>query len=124
MRLSLRFIVPLILALAAVAYGVLPLVERLTFQWFVRDLDIRASLIANTVQEPLEDLVVGGNRARLLQFFTRITQDERIFAIGYCRSLEGVPVGTQTIPATISCGAWPATRARRVTSSRAPMANS
>ena len=30
-----------------------PLVDRLTFQWFVKDLDLRASLIANTVEEPL-----------------------------------------------------------------------
>ncbi len=57
MRLSLRFVLPLLLALAAIAYAVLPLVDTLTLRWFVRDLDIRASLIANTVQEPLQDLV-------------------------------------------------------------------
>ena len=42
MRISLRFIVPLGLALAAIAYAVVPLVDRLTLQWFVRDLEIRA----------------------------------------------------------------------------------
>ncbi|HEY6926928.1 MAG TPA: hypothetical protein VI653_25805, partial [Steroidobacteraceae bacterium] len=84
MRLSLRFVLPLLLALGAIAYAVLPLVDKLTVRWFIRDLDIRASLIANTVQEPLQDLVRSGNRSRVLQFFARITQDERLLAIGYC----------------------------------------
>ena len=83
MRLSLRFIIPLLLALAAVAYAILPVVDRFTFRWFVRDLDIRANLIANTVQEPLEDLIRAGNRTRMLQFFTRITADERVYAVWF-----------------------------------------
>ena len=39
MRLSLRFILPLAIALAAIAYAVIPLVDRFTLQWFVRDLE-------------------------------------------------------------------------------------
>ena len=104
MRLSLRFIVPLLLALAAVAYAILPLVDRLTFQWFVRDLDGRATLIANTVEDPVTELLRTGNRTGLLQYFTRITQDERVFAVGYCPSPSAVPVATATMPATIGCG--------------------
>lgn len=103
MRLSLRFIIPLFLALAAFAYAVVPLVDKLTLRWFVRDLDIRASLVANTVQEPLQDLLRVGNRTRVLQFFTRITLDERLFAIGFCPTAPGEPVATPTLPAEIGC---------------------
>lgn len=39
MRLSLRFVIPLLLALAAFAYVAVPLVDKLTVRWFVRDLD-------------------------------------------------------------------------------------
>ena len=53
MKLSLRFVLPLMLVLAGIAYATAPLVDRLTLGWFVRDLDIRSSLIANTIQEPL-----------------------------------------------------------------------
>jgi hypothetical protein len=53
MRLSLRFVIPLILVLTAFAYGVSPLIDRITLRWFVRDLDIRSQLIANTISEPL-----------------------------------------------------------------------
>ena len=46
MRLSLRFIIPLLVVLAAFAYAVLPLVDNLTLRWFKRDIEIRARLIA------------------------------------------------------------------------------
>src|SRR6266702_4661536 len=77
MGVSLRLILPLLLVLGAFAYAVVPLVNKLTLQWFVRDIDSRASLIANTIQGPLQDLARAGNRTRLLEYFTRITQDER-----------------------------------------------
>jgi trehalose 6-phosphate synthase len=103
MRLSLRFIVPLLLALAVFAYAMQPLVDKLTVRWFVRDLDIRANLITNTVADPLQELVRTGNRPRIVQFFTRISEDERLFAVGYCLTGEGRPVATATMPATLTC---------------------
>ena len=65
MRLSLRFIIPLMLALAAIAYSVVPLVDQLTLRWFVRDLDIRAELVANSLQEPLQEQLLGGKPAKI-----------------------------------------------------------
>ena len=56
MRLSLRFLVPLLIAIGAFAYVAVPLADALMLRWFVRDLDIRSSLIATTVQEPVADL--------------------------------------------------------------------
>src|SRR5436190_1179111 len=103
MRLSLRFIIPLFLALGALPYAVVPLVDKLALQWFERDLDLRATLIASTVQEPLRDLIRAGNRTRLLQFFTRISQDERLYAVGFCPMGLGEPIATPTLPAEIRC---------------------
>ncbi|HYT04693.1 MAG TPA: trehalose-6-phosphate synthase [Gemmatimonadales bacterium] len=103
MRLSLRFIIPLLLVLGAFAYAVVPLVDKLTLQWFVRDIDSRASLIANTIQEPLQNLARSGDRARWLEFFTRITQDERLYAMGFCPSPQGQLLATATLPAEIDC---------------------
>jgi hypothetical protein len=75
MRLSLRFIIPLVLALAVIAYAIVPLVDQLTVRWFVRDLDIRSALVANTVQEQLQELVQNGTKAKMLRFFNKLTQD-------------------------------------------------
>jgi trehalose 6-phosphate synthase len=103
MRLSLRFVLPLLLALALVAYAVQPLVDRLTLRWFVRDLDIRAQLIANTVQEPLADLVRANARSKIAAFFNRIAEDERLYAIGFCDARARQFTGTRNFPADLGC---------------------
>src|SRR3977135_2666962 len=103
MRLSLRFILPLAITLAAIAYAVIPLVDRFTLQWFVRDLDIRTSLIANTIQDPLQGLVREGSRAKVLRFFDRIMQDERLFAVGFCAPSRRMIYRTVAFPASITC---------------------
>ncbi|CAB1368001.1 alpha,alpha-trehalose-phosphate synthase (UDP-forming) [Denitratisoma oestradiolicum] len=103
MRLSLRFVLPLILILAAFAYGIVPLVDQLTFRWFVRDLDMRSALIVNTIQEPLQEQLAAGSKAKTAALFTKITQDERIFAIGYCATPQSMPLATRTLPAEIRC---------------------
>jgi len=84
MRLSLRFVLPLILVLAGIAYAVAPLVDQLTLRWFVRDLDSRSSLIANTIQEPLQEQLAADKKVKIVEFFNRITQNERLYAVGYC----------------------------------------
>jgi len=103
MRLSLRFVLPLLLAIGLVAYAVQPLVDQLTLKWFVRDLDIRAQLIANTVQEPLVDLVHANARSKITTLFNRIAEDERVYAIGFCDAQRRQFTGTRNFPADIGC---------------------
>ncbi len=103
MRLSLRFVLPLMLVLAGIAYAVTPLVDRLTLSWFVHDLNSRSSLIANTIQEPLVELLTAGKRIKILEYFNRITQDERLFAVGYCATPESKALATRSLPAEIRC---------------------
>src|SRR5438093_4955497 len=105
MPLSLRFVVPLALALAAIAYAVVPLVDRLTFQWFVRDLETRGALIAKTAQEPLAELVSEPDDAKeqVLRYFDRIIQDQRIYALGYCDLAGRLTYVTAAFPEAIRC---------------------
>jgi alpha,alpha-trehalose-phosphate synthase [UDP-forming] len=105
MPLSLRFVVPLALALAAIAYAVVPLVDRLTFQWFVRDLETRGALIAKTAQEPLAELVSEPDDAKekVLRYFERIIQDQRIYALGYCDRAGRLAYATAAFPEAIRC---------------------
>src|SRR5881392_4474934 len=105
MRLSLRFVIPLLVALAIFAYAALPLVDKLMLRWFSRDLEVRANLIATTVDDPLHNLIRTGDRSRILEFFTRLTQDERLFAVGFCPADNGDPVTTPTLPAEVRCSA-------------------
>jgi hypothetical protein len=102
-HLSLRFIIPLAIAIAAFAYAAIPLVDRLTFNWFVRDLDARAALVANSVQDQLLDPGTSRTRAKILWYFSRITQDERLFAIGYCLSGKHQLIATSAYPSALNC---------------------
>ncbi len=103
MRLSLRFILPLVLVLTGVAYFVAPLLDRQTAQWFTKDLDMRATLIAATVEEQVETLVQSGDTESMQRFFMRLTQDERLFAVGYCASRSATIVATASVPQALTC---------------------
>lgn len=103
MRLSLRFVLPLIFVLAGIAYGVAPLVDQLTLRWFVRDIDIRSTLIANTIQGALVEQIASGKAAKISDLFTRITQDERLFAIAYCSSPRSKELASRSLPSEIRC---------------------
>ena len=103
MRLSLRFVLPLMIVLAAIAWGVAPLVDKLTLRWFVRDMDIRAKLIANAMHDPLIEQLAAGSKTKVASYFARVAQDERLYAIGYCASPEATPLATRSLPADIRC---------------------
>jgi trehalose-6-phosphate synthase len=103
MRLSLRFIVPLGIALAAIAYAVVPLVDRLTLKWFVQDLERRAELVANAMQEPFADLLHERSRLKLSRYFERVIRDERVFAIGFCQADGKMLYATRAFPPQVKC---------------------
>lgn len=103
MRLSLRFLVPLLLALGAFALAAVPLTDALMLRWFTRDLDIRSRLVASAIQEPLNDLVAKGNNARIIAFFAKLTRDERLYAVGLCRPGATTPIANREFPREITC---------------------
>lgn len=101
--LGLRFVIPLTIALTLLAYAVMPLVERMTLHWFVRDLDSRAQLITVALQEPLSELLEKGNKTKINNLFNRTIKDERLFAIGYCDVDGNVLYHTPTFPNNLNC---------------------
>src|SRR5829696_3151853 len=105
MKLSLRFVLPLFVVLALLASAAMPLVDRLTFRWFVKDLDLRASLIANSVEERVGPLAAAGDRVGLRAFFSKLTEDERLYAVGVCGPGGTHPDGTAPMPAGVRCDA-------------------
>jgi len=113
MRLSLRFLVPLALVLAGLAYMAIPLVDTLTLKWFVRDLEIRSQLIARMVEGPLVELLAAEDKRKLTNYFHRIIQDERLFAIGFCDRDGKLAYKTLTYPDSIPCDAASTVKAEK-----------
>ena len=108
MRLSLRFLVPLLLALSLFAWAAVPLSDALMTRWFVRDLEIRSTLIAATIQAQLDDLPDGASDARIESFFNKLIHDERLYAVGLCRSpYLAPPISSSSLPSELSnCARW------------------
>lgn len=105
LRLHLRFLLPLVLALLATAYLTMPLLDKLTLRWFIRDIDIRANLVAATLSEPigraLDEHVSYDFDLRMA--FTRVVRDERLFALALCDANDVFIQRTDGFPTEISC---------------------
>ncbi len=101
--MSLRFVLPLTIALCLIAYALVPITDSLTLRWFTRDVDIRAKLVANTLQESLASLIEARSVTRIDALLNRAIQDERLYAIGFCNSQGRVQFKTITYPKFIEC---------------------
>jgi trehalose 6-phosphate synthase len=104
MRLSLRFILPLALAIGVIAYGVTPLVDTLIFQWFVRDLDVRSSTLSSAIStDSLLPVLESGVKPKIFAAFKKILKDERIYALGFCNLSGELLYKTDNFPTEIQC---------------------
>lgn len=102
-RLSLRFLIPLFVALSVVAYLSLPLVDSLTRDWFQRDLSTRSQVIAEALYSSLNQFARSGSRKALETDLNRITQDERLVAAALCSPEKTLLAGTTHLSTLITC---------------------
>lgn len=108
MRLSLRFIIPLAIALGLMAYGVVPLVDTFIFnKWFARDIDIRTKLITSTMHDSLIDMIQNPSSGKIQKLLNRVIQDERLYALAFCDSNSRLLYKTQIFPESIACEPFP-----------------
>ena len=110
MRLSLRFLVPLLLALSLFAWAAVPLSDALMTRWFVRDLEVRSTLVAATIQEPLQEILNSGSEVRIAEFFNKLTRDQRLYAVGLCTApYTASPITSSNFPPELlRCSDWAA----------------
>ena len=103
LRLSLRFLLPLALAMLALAYVAVPLVDSLTLRWFMRDLDIRAGVIGRALEEPVLDAIEGQAWTRLDAQLERVAGDERLLALAVCSPDGQMLRKTRLAPPELNC---------------------
>src|SRR3569623_3080437 len=101
-RLQLRFLVPLALIVAATAYLSVPLRDRLTLRWVARDLDMRGSLVANSMSDSVVDALQEKRGRKLQALFDLVVQDERLVAIGWCSPAGDMP-RSKLFPKALTC---------------------
>lgn len=103
MRMTLRFVIPLLAALTVIAYATVPLVDQLMTRWFTRDLDGRSVLIANTIRDQLLRRLAANDNDGLVHLLTDVTQDEKLFALGICTNEDKPRLATQSFPPDLRC---------------------
>ncbi len=103
MRLSLRFLIPLVATLALLAYIVVPQVDALTVRWFVRDLDSGAQRAAAPVIDQLVELIPQQAQGRITALLNSVTQNERLYAIAFCDRGARMAYRSANMPSQIGC---------------------
>ncbi|HET8733765.1 MAG TPA: trehalose-6-phosphate synthase, partial [Anaeromyxobacteraceae bacterium] len=103
MRAALRFVVPLLLLLGAVAVGASAFMERQAHRWAERDLAIRALAILHVVRAPRAGLLAAGERPEVARLLDGLVRDERIVAAAACAQPGALEVETDGFPAELGC---------------------
>lgn len=94
---------PLALLLVAAAYITVPLMDKLTMRWFLRDLDIRANYVAGSLRANLSALPGEVTLETMQAEFDRINRDERLLGIALCDSRNVMLLRTPVFPFGIDC---------------------
>jgi len=100
----LRFVLPLALASAVVAYFAMPHIDQMLAEWFRGDIELRASLIEGSMEERLADLVSRHDKTGVRKYLARVAADKRISAILLCDADGTLFYRTAPTPPEISCG--------------------
>jgi trehalose 6-phosphate synthase/phosphatase len=98
-----RFILPAALASIVVAYVGLPYIDRLLAEWFRSDVDLRAQLVMQSMDEQVADLIARKETGRLKSYLAKLTVDQRLLAIQICRADGTLVVQTDRTPGSIVC---------------------
>ena len=103
MRMTLRFILPLLILLSGIAWGTAPLVGKLMHRWFLTDVELRSELVFNSIQDTINSLIATKNGIRIDELFRRVASDERLLALGLCTPGGVLIHRSQEWPRTLSC---------------------
>jgi ABC-type maltose transport system permease subunit len=80
----IRFAVPTLIAVSILAFFGVPYVDRILAEWFRSDVDLRAQLVAHSMEGSLTGLLERNDQNGLAAYLAAITTDERLMAIVLC----------------------------------------
>ena len=104
-RLQLRFLLPMAIAVGVAALLSLLLMGRLELNWFSRDLDMRGALVSDALSDSIGRAVRGppAEIEQLRQVFDRTVRDERLVALALCTPQGQMLGASGGFPQQLSC---------------------
>lgn len=107
-----RFVVPLLLALVALAIITTPLMDNFISGWFRNDVRMRSELVFQSVEDSVNEHWNDRNSAQYYQrLFNKIETDARVIAVGVCTEDGKFVARSSEWPTSISC---PTEKAREI----------
>lgn len=98
-----QFVLALIVGLAVLAWAVTGFVQETARQWFERDLNLRARLVATGARASLAAHWYADQRQQLQSQLTEITHDERVMAVAACGLDLSTLASTPDFPSEFGC---------------------
>ncbi len=108
MRMALRFLIPLLVVLGAVAWAATPLLGELIERWLRTDVEMRSQLVFDSIQDSVVRNAGDANGRRIDGLFARIARDERLLAVGLCAPGGLLIHRSPTWPSALGCPPGPA----------------
>src|SRR5262245_50768700 len=105
-RLGNPLVLYAVLAAAGIGLVVLaitPLTSAVVQRWSERDVQLRSRLVFNSIRDQVAAGLATATGANLLPFFERLTEDERLLALGYCGESGRLEHATRQMPASVTC---------------------
>jgi len=99
----IRFAVPTLIAVSILAFFGVPYVDRILADWFRSDVDMRAQLVANSMEGSVDNFLENDDEKGLARYLASITTDERLMAIALCGADAKAVLSTERTPPEISC---------------------
>ncbi len=102
-RLALRYGLAALAVAAAIIMAIVPVATSLLEDWSRRDVELRSTLVFNSIRDSLPGLIEAENPKALKNVLERVALDERILAVGIC--LHGGPpdLTSKLMPVAFSC---------------------
>jgi trehalose 6-phosphate synthase/phosphatase len=102
-KILIRFAVPTLIAVSMLAFFGVPYVDRILAEWFRRDIDLRAQLVAHSIEGSVAGFLERRDSKGLANYLAAITTDERLMAIVLCDDGTNALLATDRTPAEIDC---------------------
>ena len=99
----IRYLLPITAAVSLVAFVGVPYIDRVLTEWFRTDLDLRARLVMDLVQEPLGELLDNEQLTRARAYLNSVAGDQRLLGMVVCGRLGEQVLITAQAPAVAQC---------------------
>jgi trehalose 6-phosphate synthase len=103
MLVTLRYVFATLTVLLAAIFAISPLVGTFVEQWSRHDVELRSTLVFNSMRDELANLLAAGAAASINNLFDRLATDEWLLAAGFCDQEGSLRYRSKLMPVDFSC---------------------